>query len=168
MENVTPPARDDDRKTRVAAGVILQNGRLLLIKRATPEGSLTWQFPAGKIEPDESPEDAVIREVKQETGLVVTVTERLRERIHPGTGIRILYFACSILSGTAHRAAPDEVADITWVPLRDLSHYIPDGFFLPVQQYLDTTASHPERPAAPGGSAPGKGPVRGGHPGESR
>ncbi|MFF3554597.1 NUDIX hydrolase [Streptomyces tsukubensis] len=143
MENVTP-APYDHRRTRVAAGVILQNGRLLLIKRATPEGSLTWQFPAGKVEPGESPEDAVVREVKEETGLVVTVTERLRERIHPETGVHIIYFACSILSGTAHRAAPDEVADIRWVPLRDVSHYVPDGFFLPVQQYLDTTATRSE------------------------
>lgn len=141
MENLAPPNPDDHGITRVAAGVILRNRCLLLVRRAVPEGSVTWQFPAGKVEQGESPEDAVVREVKEETGLVVTVAERLRERIHPATGVRIIYFACSILSGTAHRAAPDEIADIAWVPLRDVPQYVPDGFFLPVQQYLDTTAT---------------------------
>ncbi|MER7049542.1 NUDIX hydrolase [Streptomyces jumonjinensis] len=154
--------------TTVAAGVILQNGRLLLVKRAVPEGSLTWQFPAGKVKQGESPEEAVVREVKEETGLAVAVTEQLRERIHPATGVRILYFACAIRSGTAHRAAPDEVADINWVPVRDVFHYIPDGLFLPVQQYLCTTTGHPEQAAAPGGSTPKNGPVRGRSPGEPR
>ncbi|AZK96604.1 MULTISPECIES: NUDIX hydrolase [Streptomyces] len=140
---MTKPSPGGDGTPAVAAGVILRDGCLLLVRRRVPEGSLTWQFPAGKVEQGESPEDAVVREVKEETGLVVAVTEQLRERIHPGTGVRILYFACAIRSGTAHRAAPDEVADISWVPLRDVFHYVPDGFYLPVQQYLDTTATQP-------------------------
>ncbi|GAA2242061.1 hypothetical protein GCM10010232_31420 [Streptomyces amakusaensis] len=166
MEDPPQPPPSDHRTTTIAAGVILQNGRLLLVKRRVPEGMLTWQFPAGKIELSESPEEAVVREVKKETGLAVAVTEQLRERIHPDTGVRILYFACAIRSGTAHRAAPDEVADINWVPVRDVFHYIPDGLFLPVQQYLCTTVGHPEQAAAPGGSAPDDGPVRGGLLGE--
>ncbi|MER6913341.1 NUDIX hydrolase [Streptomyces sp. NPDC000594] len=144
---MTKPAPGDEAMPTVAAGVILRDGCLLLVRRRVPEGALIWQFPAGKVERGESPKDAVVREVKEETGLVVAGTERLRERIHPETGVHIVYFACSILSGTAHRAAPDEVADITWVPLRDVLHYIPGGLYLPVQRYLDTTATRP----APGG-----------------
>ncbi|MFD5553760.1 NUDIX hydrolase [Streptomyces sp. NPDC127068] len=135
----SPPG--DHRTTTVAAGVILRSGRLLLVKQRGPEGAPTWQFPAGKVKPGESAEDAVVREVKEKTGLAVNVTEQLRERDHPDTGARILYFACAIRSGTAHRAAPDEVTDINWVPLRDVFHYVPDGFYLPVQQYLGTTAT---------------------------
>ncbi|MCX4659130.1 NUDIX hydrolase [Streptomyces uncialis] len=141
MHHVPQSPPGDHRTTTVVAGVILQNGRLLLVKRRVAEGSLTWQFPAGKVERGEAPEDAVVREVKEETGLVVAVTEQLRERTHPETGVRIVYFACMILSGTAHRAAPDEVADINWVSLRDVFHFVPDGFYLPVQQYLDTAAT---------------------------
>ncbi|MEU3597157.1 NUDIX hydrolase [Streptomyces sp. NPDC006798] len=168
MEKVTPPSPDNHQAIRVAAGVILQNGRLLLVKRAVSEGSLTWQFPAGKVEPGEFPADAVVREVKEETGLVVTVTEQLRERTHPATGVRIVYFACAIQSGTAHRAAPKEVADIRWVPLRDVFHYIPDGLYLPVQQYLDAATNSPDQGAAPGDSARRNGPIPGGLLGESR
>ncbi|MEW1551599.1 NUDIX hydrolase [Streptomyces tsukubensis] len=159
---MTKPSPGGDGTPAVAAGVILQDGCLLLVRRRVPEGALTWQFPAGKVEQDESPGDAVVREVKEETGLVVAVMEELRERVHPATGVRIHYFACAIRSGTAHRAAPDEVEEVAWIPLRDVLHYIPDGLFPPVQHYLNTTAAPRERPVAPDEPASRSGPLIGG------
>jgi 8-oxo-dGTP diphosphatase len=45
----------------IGAAVVTHGGQVLLIRRAVPEGTLSWQFPAGKIEPGESTEDAAVR-----------------------------------------------------------------------------------------------------------
>jgi 8-oxo-dGTP pyrophosphatase MutT (NUDIX family) len=58
----------------VAAAIRDASGRLLLQERASGEG---WSLPAGAIEPGESPEQAIQREVLEETGLVVAPTEVL-------------------------------------------------------------------------------------------
>jgi 8-oxo-dGTP pyrophosphatase MutT (NUDIX family) len=58
----------------VAAVIRDSSGRLLLQEKSSGEG---WSLPAGAIEPGESPEQAVEREVLEETGLVVAPTEVL-------------------------------------------------------------------------------------------
>lgn len=47
------------------------------------------------------------------------------------------YVACNAISGTAHVADPDELAELTWATLADLPHYVPYGLFAPVQEYLN-------------------------------
>jgi A/G-specific adenine glycosylase len=59
---------------RVAVGVLWRNGRVLVQQR--PEGGMLaglWEFPGGKVEPGETPEQAVVREFREETGLSVRV-----------------------------------------------------------------------------------------------
>jgi 8-oxo-dGTP diphosphatase len=56
----------------VAAAVVVADGRVLLIRRAVPEGELVWQLPAGKIEPGEDALAAAARETFEETGLTST------------------------------------------------------------------------------------------------
>ncbi|MDM9626141.1 NUDIX domain-containing protein [Rhizobium sp. S152] len=58
----------------VAAVIHDEAGRLLLQEKSSGEG---WSLPAGAIEPGETPQDAIIREVMDETGLVVTSTSIL-------------------------------------------------------------------------------------------
>jgi len=62
----------------VATGLLVHAGRVLIQKRM-PEGAWAglWEFPGGRIEPGESPEQAVVREFMEETGLVVRVAEPL-------------------------------------------------------------------------------------------
>lgn len=71
--------------TAVAAAVIVQGGRVLLVRRRVAEGALSWQFPAGKVEQGETREDAAVRETQEETGLTVAAVKLLGERIHPTT-----------------------------------------------------------------------------------
>lgn len=78
-----------------------------------------------------------MRETQEETGLAVAAVKRLGERVHPETGRRMSYIACDVLSGTAHIAAPDELADLAWVTHGEISHYVPYGLFEPVQAYLN-------------------------------
>lgn len=122
----------------VAAAVIVQKGRVLLIRRAAPEGALLWQLPAGQVEPGESGEQAAVREVREETGLDVSVVKTLGERVHPESGRRMIYVLCDVIDGTAHAAATKEVAEVEWCDRAATANHVP-SFFKPVQELLDAT-----------------------------
>ena len=133
MSEETP----DDQRPPIAAAVIIQDGAVLLVRRRVKEGSLSWQFPAGEVEPGESFEEAAVRETKEETGLTVRPEALLGERIHPKTGRRMGYVACGLVSGTAYVADADELAAVAWVGPNELDQYVPYGFAPDVVSYLD-------------------------------
>ncbi|ORT59263.1 NUDIX hydrolase [Streptomyces sp. CB03238] len=126
-----------EKRTGVAAAVIIREGRVLLVRRRVSEGSLSWQFPAGKVEQGETREDAAVRETQEETGLTVAAVKLLGERVHPTTGRLMSYVACEVVSGTTHIAAPEELAELAWMTRGEISKYVPYGLFAPVQEYLD-------------------------------
>lgn len=59
------------RTVRVAAAIIVQEGRVLAAQRGYGEFAGGWEFPGGKIEPGETPEDACVREAREELGVEV-------------------------------------------------------------------------------------------------
>ncbi len=73
----------DAGKRTIAAAVVTYNGKVLLVRRRISEGTLSWQFPAGAIEPGESSAEAAVRETAEEAGLVVSATSVLGERVQP-------------------------------------------------------------------------------------
>lgn len=117
--------------------VIVDGGRLLLIRRSVRERDLVWALPGGKVESGESVERAAVREVREETGLTVEAIKPLGERLHPDTGRLVSYTACAVLAGTASAAAPREVAEVAWLTRRQLPEYVPGGLFDSVEVYLD-------------------------------
>jgi 8-oxo-dGTP diphosphatase len=125
----------------IAAAVIVEDGRLLLVRRRVAEGSLSWQLPAGAVELGETGEQAAVRETLEETGLTVTPIKDLGERIHPNTGRHMLYVACEVLAGTAHVADADELAEVEWCDRAGVGARVPYPFFEPVQAYLDAALS---------------------------
>ncbi|MEW2400048.1 NUDIX hydrolase [Streptomyces sp. NPDC046862] len=132
---MTQQANDD--RPGIAAAVIVSEGRVLLVRRRVKEGQLSWQFPAGEVEPGESDEDAAVRETREETGLEVKALKSLGSRIHPKTQRHMSYTACEVVAGTAHVADPDELAELAWCSHAEISHYVPYGLYAPVQLYLD-------------------------------
>ena len=120
----------------IAAAVIVQGGRVLLVRRRVAEGSLSWQLPAGAVEDGEPPESAAERETEEETGLIVKAARMLGQRTHPDTGRQMSYWACEVVAGLATIGDPEELDAVAWVTLADLEGYVPQGFFAPVQQYL--------------------------------
>lgn len=66
---------------RLAAAVVAHQGRVLLVRRSETERFLprVWGVPCGKLEPDERPVDGVLRELKEETGLLGEVLRKVGE-----------------------------------------------------------------------------------------
>ena len=88
---------------RVAAAVVWDGDRILLTQRP-PGGALglLWEFPGGKLEPGESPEVAVVREVREELGVEARVLEQLHVERHSyahGLDVEITFLRCA-LDGT--------------------------------------------------------------------
>jgi 8-oxo-dGTP pyrophosphatase MutT (NUDIX family) len=86
-------------------GAIVQNHHILLIKHLEHKtGRTYWIFPGGGIEPGESEEECVIREMKEETNLIVTVTKLLFDQPAPAgdkTYQRIRTYLCKPLNNDA-------------------------------------------------------------------
>jgi len=121
----------------IAAAIVVSAGRVLMIRRSVAEGELSWQFPAGKIEPGESAEEAAVREVYEETGLTVRATRSLGRRLHPVTGRTMAYVACELVAGHARATDDREVAEVAWCDRAHLAERVPYPLFEPVQEYLD-------------------------------
>jgi 8-oxo-dGTP diphosphatase len=132
MTDQTPEERPG-----ISAAVITHEGRVLMVRRRVKEGELSWQFPAGEIEAGESPEQAAVREAHEETGLTVAPMKFLGERVHPKTHRTMSYTACSVVTGTAHVADAEELAEVAWCTHSEIPQYVPYGLFEPVQAYLD-------------------------------
>ena len=75
-------------------GAVVRDGELLLVRRASRHGRGNWQLPGGFIEPDETIEQAVVREVQEEAGVKAEVEAvlALRSRYDPesGNGVYII------------------------------------------------------------------------------
>jgi 8-oxo-dGTP diphosphatase len=101
------------------------------------EGRLSWQFPAGKVEPGEFAGSAAVRETLEEAGVVVRAVRDLGQRVHPDTGRTMIYIACEVVGGTAHVADEDEIAEVSWCDRPAIATHIPYPLYGPVQRYLD-------------------------------
>jgi 8-oxo-dGTP diphosphatase len=102
------------------------DGRLLLIKRGHAPGAGLWSVPGGRVEDGESDAEAVVREVREETGLIVApgalVGAVERPGAEPGTVYEIRDYRAEVTGGVL--AAGDDAADARWVTpgeLRGLS-----------------------------------------------
>jgi mutator protein MutT len=99
----------------VGAIIVDEAGRLLLVRRARPPAAGTWSLPGGRVERGEDDAQAVAREVREETGLQVSVGERVGtvERA-PVAGIVYVIndYACTVTGGTLR--AGDDASDVRW------------------------------------------------------
>lgn len=109
---MTSPNSTPSRRVPCAGGVVLDDaGRLLLIRRATPPQVGRWSIPGGRIEPGETTEQAVARELLEETGLSVSVGRLLGtvERPGPAGAVYVIsdYLCAAVGKATALRPGDD-------------------------------------------------------------
>lgn len=109
----------------VACALIEQDGLVLAAQRgATMSLPLLWEFPGGKLEAGETPEQALIREVHEELGISVTITKALAStsHIYPDFTVTLYPFTCRWSGGAItlheHNAMlwlkPEQMRELDW------------------------------------------------------
>ena len=111
---------------RVFADIIIENDKVFATQRGYGEFKDGWEFPGGKIEPGETPEEAIVREIKEELDTEVEVIELLDtvEYDYPNFHLSMGCFICKIKSGDLvlkeHEAAKwltkDTLGSVEWLP----------------------------------------------------
>ena len=113
---------EEERATEVVAAVIEREGRILLARRrAGSHLAGLWEFPGGKRQAGETPEAALVREIREELDAAVTVGELLEdvEWAYPEKTVTLRFFRCA-LEGEPRAAEGQELA---WVAPADLGRY---------------------------------------------
>ena len=106
----------------VGAVVHDAEGRLLVVRRAREPGLGRWSIPGGRLEPGETVEAGVAREVREETGLVVRVGRLVGRPRIPGPGGAVYDVAdhAAVVTGGELRAG-DDAAEARWVTGAELA-----------------------------------------------
>lgn len=110
----------------VVAAVIEQDGKIFATQRGYGDYKDWWEFPGGKMEPGESPEEALVREIREELDTEISVGKLITsvEYDYPKFHMLMDCFMCNIVSGDLklleHEAArwlsADELWDVKWLP----------------------------------------------------
>ncbi len=108
----------------VVAGLIVDGDRVLITQRREDQSlPLKWEFPGGKVEPGESPTDALGRELMEEIGAQVAVG-RIWDVLHHAYDdfdLVMLVYGCRLEPGQKARCV--EVADMAWCLPKELSKW---------------------------------------------
>lgn len=119
---------------------LVTSGKGVLLSRRR-EGPIKWGFISGKINPGESPAEAAVREVAEETGLAVRAAEReISRRVHPVNGHTMIYLACEPVAGIDVEVLDtEELAEVRWATLAEALTLLGDGLFEPARRHLVQT-----------------------------
>jgi 8-oxo-dGTP diphosphatase len=100
-----------------AQGILIQNNHILMVKQYVKRGDIVWTFPGGGIEAGETPEQACIRELREETGFTVKVLKSI------AITQENYIFMAEILSGTLFldrlNKDNEDIIEVEWVSLND-------------------------------------------------
>ena len=119
----------------VVAAIVTSHAGVLIGRRN--DGKPPWTFIAGKIEPGESPADAAVREIKEETGLRIRAGGIIGRRVHPQTGRTMVYMAARPTHGTdAFVGDPEELAEVRWVTPDQADELMGGTIYEPVRAHL--------------------------------
>jgi mutator protein MutT len=112
----------------VAAALIFHTGKLLITQRR-PDDHLPnlWEFPGGKVEPGETFQTCLTREIREELGIEISVGELVADLTHtyPEKTVRLCFFDCRLIFGVA---TPIHVQDLRWITRDQLRNFqFPDA-----------------------------------------
>ena len=109
--------------TNVVAAIITQNNTYLIVQRNKNKHlGLKWEFPGGKVNRNESFEEALSREIKEELNVEINIQRKFAEEKYKDEKIDIVlhYYLCSLKSGTIEL---NEHENLAWVEKKDFAQY---------------------------------------------
>ncbi|GAB1763162.1 (deoxy)nucleoside triphosphate pyrophosphohydrolase [Priestia aryabhattai] len=108
---------------KVTAAIIKDKNRLLIAKRHSkdPLGG-KWEFPGGKIEPGETPQDCLVREIKEELGVEVKIGPFYDDNVYNSQdhSIHLLFYWAEIIKGEVIPVVHD---DLKWITINELASF---------------------------------------------
>ncbi len=113
-------------RLKVVAAIIIHNNKVFATQRGYGEFKDSWEFPGGKIEPGETPQEALVREIREELDTEIIVGDLLEtvEYDYPGFHLSMDCFLCAVQSGNLvlkeHEAARwltvETLDKVDWLP----------------------------------------------------
>lgn len=110
----------------VVAAVIMKEGKVFATQRGYGEFKDGWEFPGGKVEAGESPEEALRREIREELEVEVNVGDLIDtiEYDYPAFHLSMKCYACTIAGGSPHLLeheaarwlSADQLDSVAWLP----------------------------------------------------
>ena len=110
----------------VVAAVIIKEGKVFATQRGYGEFKDGWEFPGGKVEAGESPEEALRREIREELEVEVNVGDLIDtiEYDYPAFHLSMKCYACTIAGGSPHLLeheaarwlSADQLDSVAWLP----------------------------------------------------
>ena len=117
---------------KVVAAIIIKDGQVFATQRGYGEFKGWWEFPGGKMEPGESPQEALKREIREELDAEVEVRELLEtvEWDYPNFHLTMHCFICSLLSESLHLNEHEAATWLTHETLRSVKWLPADEILL--------------------------------------
>ena len=109
--------------TEVVAALIWDGNRFMACQRPAHKArGLLWEFVGGKVEPQETKQDALIRECKEELAVTISVGDVFMDVIHeyPDLTVHLTLFHAKISEGTPQKL---EHNDIRWITVQEIDEY---------------------------------------------
>lgn len=100
---------------KVAVGIVVKGKEVLLVKKKNVKGNSFWLFPGGKVESSETNEEAVVREVLEETGVNCRPLCEIATRNWDSKSMKLVFILCEYSGGVASLVEPEIFEDVRWV-----------------------------------------------------
>ena len=114
------------KRVEVVAAVLIHNNLVFACQRGYGEFKDGWEFPGGKVEAGESPEEALCREIREELEVEVNVGDLIDtiEYDYPAFHLSMKCYACTIAGGSPHLLeheaarwlSADQLDSVAWLP----------------------------------------------------
>lgn len=121
------------KKIEVVAAIIIKDGQVFATQRGYGEWKGWWEFPGGKMEPDESPQEALKREIREELDAEITVGQLLEtvEWDYPKFHLTMHCFLCTLISENIHLNEHEAAAWLTKETLQSVKWLPADEGLIP-------------------------------------